>query len=43
MPRSATRKFMETMREFDSEWTEPDPAEDAALPEIGLPDEEITT
>ena len=43
MPRSAMRKFMETMREFDSEWTEPDPAEDAAMPEIGLPDEEITT
>lgn len=43
MPRSAMRKFMEMMREFDSEWTEPDPAEAAALPEIGLPDEEITT
>ena len=43
VPRSAMRKFMETMREFDSEWTEPDPAEVEALPEIGLPDEDITT
>lgn len=43
MPRSAMQKFMETMREFDPEWAEPDPAEAAELPEIGLPDEEITT
>ena len=43
VPRSAMQKFMETMREFDSDWTEPDPAEAEALPEIGLPDEEITT
>jgi LmbE family N-acetylglucosaminyl deacetylase len=43
VPRSTMQKFMETMREFDTEWTEPDPAEAAALPEIGLPDEEITT
>ncbi|WP_194892362.1 PIG-L family deacetylase [Catenulispora pinisilvae] len=42
-PRSAMRKFMEAMREFDPEWTEPDPAEVATVPEIGLPDEEITT
>ena len=43
MPRSAMQNFMETMREFDPEWTEPDPAETEAMPEIGLPDEEITT
>ncbi|ACU76240.1 LmbE family protein [Catenulispora acidiphila DSM 44928] len=43
MPRSAMQNFMETMREFDPEWTEPDPAEAEAMPEIGLPDEEITT
>jgi LmbE family N-acetylglucosaminyl deacetylase len=43
VPRSAMQKFMETMREFDPDWTEPDPAEAAEQPEIGLPDEEITT
>ena len=43
MPRSAMQKFMETMREFDPELTEPDPAEAAEMPEIGLPDEEIST
>ena len=43
VPQSAMRKFMDLMREFDPDWTEPDPAEAATLPEIGLPDEEITT
>jgi LmbE family N-acetylglucosaminyl deacetylase len=41
-PRSAMQRFFEAMREFASDW-EPDPAEAEALPEIGLPDEEITT
>ena len=43
VPRSTMQQFMETMREFDPDWTEPDPAELEAMPEIGLPDEEITT
>ncbi|MCX4782487.1 PIG-L family deacetylase [Streptomyces sp. NBC_01264] len=44
MPRSAMRRFGETMRELQSDdMPEPDPAEAAALAEIGLPDEEITT
>ncbi|GAA4879574.1 PIG-L family deacetylase [Kitasatospora terrestris] len=40
-PRSAMQRFGEVMHEFGG--TEPDPAEAAALAEIGLPDEEITT
>ncbi|KOV57515.1 GlcNAc-PI de-N-acetylase [Streptomyces sp. NRRL WC-3618] len=43
MPRSAMRRFGEIMREFGGEMPEPDPAEAAALAEIGLPDDEITT
>ncbi|MGW7242150.1 PIG-L family deacetylase [Streptomyces sp. NPDC054804] len=43
MPRSAMQRFGEVMREFGEEMPEPDPAEAAALAEIGLPDEEITT
>ncbi|MEV0123284.1 PIG-L family deacetylase [Streptomyces sp. NPDC050703] len=43
MPRSAMRRFGEVMREFGEEMPEPDPAEAAALAEIGLPDDEITT
>jgi hypothetical protein len=31
------------MREFSEDMPEPDPAEAAALAEIGLPDDEITT
>ncbi|MGF1427193.1 PIG-L family deacetylase [Kitasatospora sp. LaBMicrA B282] len=42
-PRSAMQRFGEVMREFDGDRAEPDPAEAAALAEIGLPDEEITT
>ncbi|QNP74717.1 PIG-L family deacetylase [Streptomyces roseirectus] len=42
-PRSMMRKFGEAMREFGEDMPEPDPAEAAALAEIGLPDEEITT
>ncbi|MFD0327432.1 PIG-L family deacetylase [Streptacidiphilus monticola] len=42
-PRSAMQRFGEVMREFAGDAPEPDPAEAAALAEIGLPDEEITT
>jgi hypothetical protein len=37
------QRFGEVMREFGADWQEPDPAEAAAMAEIGLPDEEITT
>ncbi|WP_405771005.1 PIG-L family deacetylase [Streptomyces sp. NBC_01538] len=43
MPRSAMQRFGEIMREFGGDMPEPDPAEAAALAEIGLPDDEITT
>jgi LmbE family N-acetylglucosaminyl deacetylase len=43
VPRSMMQRFMAAMREFNSDWSEPDPAEVAAMSEIGLPDEEITT
>ncbi|MGW0884715.1 PIG-L family deacetylase [Streptomyces sp. NPDC002671] len=42
-PRSMMQRFGEAMREFGGDWQEPDPAEAAAMAEIGLPDEEITT
>ncbi|WP_129310875.1 PIG-L family deacetylase [Streptomyces sp. L2] len=51
-PRSMMQEFGKIMREFGAEWEEPDhtdqpdqpdPAEAGAMPEIGLPDEEITT
>ncbi|MEU3293085.1 PIG-L family deacetylase [Streptomyces longwoodensis] len=43
MPRSAMQRFGEVMREFQPDMPEPDPAEAAAMAEIGLPDDEITT
>ncbi|MFJ2768474.1 PIG-L family deacetylase [Streptomyces sp. NPDC087300] len=43
MPRSTMQRFGETMREFGEDMPEPDPAETAALAEIGLPDDEIST
>jgi LmbE family N-acetylglucosaminyl deacetylase len=43
VPRSMMQRFGEVMREFGGDVPEPDPAEVAAAPEIGLPDEEITT
>lgn len=43
VPRSAMGRFGEVMREFGEDVPEPDPAEGAATPEIGLPDDEITT
>ncbi|GHD87030.1 PIG-L family deacetylase [Streptomyces naganishii] len=43
-PRSMMRRFGEILRELGAEWEEPDQEEAAAVPpEIGLPDEEITT
>ncbi|MFH8381431.1 PIG-L family deacetylase [Kitasatospora sp. NPDC018058] len=43
-PRSMMQRFGEAMREFGADWEEPDPVEEAeVMPEIGLPDEEITT
>ncbi|MGW6275483.1 PIG-L family deacetylase [Streptomyces sp. NPDC055060] len=42
MPRSAMQLFGETMREL-GDMPEPDPAEAAAMAEIGLPDDEIST
>jgi LmbE family N-acetylglucosaminyl deacetylase len=42
-PRSMMRRFGEVMREFGAEMPEPDSAEAAAMAEIGLPDDEITT
>jgi len=42
-PRSAMRRFAEVAREAGAAWEEPDPSQAAEMPEIGLPDEEITT
>jgi LmbE family N-acetylglucosaminyl deacetylase len=43
-PRSMMQRFGEVMREFGADWEEPEAAEGAPeMPEIGLPDEEITT
>ncbi|MEV0017792.1 PIG-L family deacetylase [Streptomyces tendae] len=42
-PRSMMARFGELMREFEPDMPEPDPAEAAAMAEIGLPDDEITT
>lgn len=43
VPRSQMARFGEVMREFAGDMPEPDPAEAAALADIGLPDDEITT
>ncbi|MGW5333797.1 PIG-L family deacetylase [Streptomyces bauhiniae] len=43
VPRSRMAHFGEVMREFADDMPEPDPAEAAALADIGLPDDEITT
>jgi LmbE family N-acetylglucosaminyl deacetylase len=40
-PRSAMEKFARTMRELGADWDEADP--DSDEPEIGLPDDQITT
>ncbi|MEU7336185.1 PIG-L family deacetylase [Streptomyces sp. NPDC007074] len=43
MPRATMGRFGEVMREFGAEMPEPESAEAAAIAEIGLPDDEITT
>ncbi|MFI5662492.1 PIG-L family deacetylase [Streptomyces sp. NPDC051684] len=43
MPHSGMQRFGEIMREFNEDMPEPDPAEAAALADIGLPDDQITT
>jgi LmbE family N-acetylglucosaminyl deacetylase len=40
-PRSAMAKFAQTMRELGADWDEADPNSDE--PEIGLPDDQVTT
>ncbi|MFG3224593.1 PIG-L family deacetylase [Kitasatospora sp. NPDC048194] len=45
-PRSAMQRFGEVMREFGADWEAPedgDASQSDAMPEIGLPDEEVTT
>lgn len=42
-PRSMMEEFGRVMRELGADWDEVEPSEDATEPEIGLPDEEITT
>ncbi|MFD8757343.1 PIG-L family deacetylase [Kitasatospora sp. NPDC059577] len=42
-PHTMMKRFGEVMREFGADWEEPDPAEAAEMPQIGLPDEEIST
>jgi LmbE family N-acetylglucosaminyl deacetylase len=41
-PREKMKEFGEIMREFGADWDEPEPGSDQ-MPEIGLPDAEITT
>jgi LmbE family N-acetylglucosaminyl deacetylase len=43
VPRSAMEKFGQMMREFGVEWEETEVSETGTEPEIGLPDDEITT
>jgi LmbE family N-acetylglucosaminyl deacetylase len=42
-PRDKMLEFAKVMREFGADWDEPDPSETESMPEIGLPDDEITT
>ncbi|MEU2773639.1 PIG-L family deacetylase [Streptomyces sp. NPDC007162] len=42
-PRTMMQEFGKVMREFGEDVPELDPAGDSAMPDIGLPDEEITT
>jgi LmbE family N-acetylglucosaminyl deacetylase len=42
-PRSALPDFVAAMSELGAEWDEPDPDQPVPEPEIGLPDEQITT
>jgi LmbE family N-acetylglucosaminyl deacetylase len=42
-PRSMMEKFGQVMREFGVDWQEPEPSSMEPAPQIGLPDDEITT
>ncbi len=42
-PRSKMAEFVAIMREFGADWDDPDPSSDTPEPEMGLPDDEITT
>jgi LmbE family N-acetylglucosaminyl deacetylase len=42
-PRSKMQEFGRVMRELGADWDDPDPSSDGPQPEIGLPDEQITT
>jgi LmbE family N-acetylglucosaminyl deacetylase len=42
-PRSKMQEFGQVMREYGADWDEPDPSAAGPEPEIGLPDDEITT
>jgi LmbE family N-acetylglucosaminyl deacetylase len=42
-PRSKMEEFGRIMREYGADWEEPDPSAADSPPQIGLPDDEITT
>jgi len=42
-PRSKMQEFAQMMREYGVDWDEPEPSADGQMPEIGAPDDEITT
>jgi len=42
-PRSKMKEFGQIMREYGTDWDEPDPSREGRAPEIGLPDDQITT
>ena len=42
-PRSKMKEFGQIMREYGTDWDEPDPSSEGRETEIGLPDDEITT
>jgi LmbE family N-acetylglucosaminyl deacetylase len=41
--RSKMQEFGQVMREYGADWDESNPSTDGPVPEIGLPDDEITT
>jgi hypothetical protein len=43
VPRSKMAEFGKVMREYGADWDEPDLSADGPGPEIGLPDDQITT
>ncbi|HEY2042024.1 MAG TPA: PIG-L family deacetylase [Jatrophihabitans sp.] len=42
-PRSKMQEFGQVMRELGADWEEPDSSTDSSLPEIGAPDDEISS